>query len=180
MSTGWRYAFSLSKDEVAAAAPPGTSLLVEHDAHQGDHVQLIPPPSRSGADPLNVRHQERHMAFHRMLIEPAVVGMAQVHCTYEQLALRLHRQFRIRSNRTSHPDTAIPARSLSRTSPRTTGASALQQIVAPCRFQRPAHRCFQHNLGPIGEHLWTTTGSDRQHDTGPVLQRMGRCCDIVH
>ena len=53
--SGWRYAFSLSKEEVAAAAPPGTSLLVEHDAHAGDHIQLIPPPSRSGADPLNVR-----------------------------------------------------------------------------------------------------------------------------
>lgn len=53
-NAGWRYAFSIPKGEVNAAAPPGTSLLVEHDGQAGDHIQLIPPPSRSGSDPLNV------------------------------------------------------------------------------------------------------------------------------
>ncbi|EMC95506.1 hypothetical protein BAUCODRAFT_123934 [Baudoinia panamericana UAMH 10762] len=59
--SGWRSAFSLSKDEVKHARPPGTVVLVEHELqrtmtgteHNEDHIQLIPHPSASPADPLN-------------------------------------------------------------------------------------------------------------------------------
>ncbi|EMC99524.1 hypothetical protein BAUCODRAFT_144936 [Baudoinia panamericana UAMH 10762] len=58
---GWGYAFSLSKQQVAEAEPPGTVRLVEHGLHrtqsgrdqQEDHIHLIPEPSQSAADPLN-------------------------------------------------------------------------------------------------------------------------------
>ncbi|KAK5130175.1 hypothetical protein LTR08_002429 [Meristemomyces frigidus] len=59
--SGWKYAFALSKQQVADAEPPGTVRLVEHQLHrtrsgrneQEDHIELFPPPSRSPADPLN-------------------------------------------------------------------------------------------------------------------------------
>ncbi|CAK1366123.1 putative MFS-type transporter [Cercospora beticola] len=47
----WRYAFSLSKAEVAEAEPPGTVRLIEHE--NNDHIALIPPPTLNPADPLN-------------------------------------------------------------------------------------------------------------------------------
>ncbi|KXS99808.1 hypothetical protein AC578_8866 [Pseudocercospora eumusae] len=47
----WRYAFSLSKQQVADATPPGTTRLVEHENHH--HIALIPPPTLSPKDPLN-------------------------------------------------------------------------------------------------------------------------------
>ncbi|KAK3066928.1 hypothetical protein LTR53_016502, partial [Teratosphaeriaceae sp. CCFEE 6253] len=58
---GWGYAFSLSKQQVAEAEPPGTVRLMRHELHrttsgrnqQDDTIQLIPPPSQSGLDPLN-------------------------------------------------------------------------------------------------------------------------------
>ncbi|KAL1957497.1 hypothetical protein VTO42DRAFT_5960 [Malbranchea cinnamomea] len=48
---GFRHAFSLSEAEVRNATPPGTDVLVNHEA--GDNIQLIPFPSRDPADPLN-------------------------------------------------------------------------------------------------------------------------------
>ncbi|KAK5119730.1 hypothetical protein LTR85_007306 [Meristemomyces frigidus] len=59
--SGWKYAFSLSKQQVADAEPPGTVRLVEHQLHrtrsgrnqQEDHIELFPQPSQSAADPLN-------------------------------------------------------------------------------------------------------------------------------
>ncbi|KAM3417449.1 hypothetical protein BST61_g5695 [Cercospora zeina] len=47
----WKYAFSLSKEEVAAAEPPGTVRLIEHE--NNDHIALVPPPTLNPADPLN-------------------------------------------------------------------------------------------------------------------------------
>ncbi|KAF2208677.1 hypothetical protein CERZMDRAFT_114410 [Cercospora zeae-maydis SCOH1-5] len=47
----WKYAFSLSKAEVAEAEPPGTVQLIEHE--NNDHIALVPPPTLSPADPLN-------------------------------------------------------------------------------------------------------------------------------
>ncbi|GAB1738697.1 hypothetical protein NU219Hw_g3493t1 [Hortaea werneckii] len=59
--SGWKYAFSLTKEQVAEAEPPGTVRLIEHDLirtrsgrnQQEDHVQLLPPPTRNARDPLN-------------------------------------------------------------------------------------------------------------------------------
>ncbi|KAK5739667.1 hypothetical protein LTR17_005151 [Elasticomyces elasticus] len=58
---GWGYAFSLTKEQVASAEPPGSVKLIEHHLHrtvsgrnqQDDTIVLIPPPSQSGLDPLN-------------------------------------------------------------------------------------------------------------------------------
>ncbi|TKA80577.1 hypothetical protein B0A49_00629 [Cryomyces minteri] len=59
---GYRYAFSLSKEEVRDAQPPGTVLLVDHrlertasglGTHKVDHIHLVPQPSHDPADPLN-------------------------------------------------------------------------------------------------------------------------------
>lgn len=59
---GYRYAFSLSKEEVRNATPPGTVTLIGHDlertrsgAHEEvhDHIRLAPQPSADPADPLN-------------------------------------------------------------------------------------------------------------------------------
>ncbi|KAI0480320.1 major facilitator superfamily domain-containing protein [Xylariaceae sp. FL0804] len=58
----WKYAFSLSKAEVAVAEPPGTVRLIDEDesyqaphtrARHDDSIQLVPRPSRSPRDPLN-------------------------------------------------------------------------------------------------------------------------------
>ncbi|KAK1985482.1 major facilitator superfamily transporter [Colletotrichum cereale] len=54
--SGWRYAFALSKQEVAAATPPGTArLLDESVGRSGPSNSLIrhPTPSEDPADPLN-------------------------------------------------------------------------------------------------------------------------------
>ncbi|TDZ30159.1 putative MFS-type transporter [Colletotrichum spinosum] len=57
--SGWKYAFSLSKDEVAGALPPGTAKLIYEDESAGgsrrSSVSLIryPQPSDDPADPLN-------------------------------------------------------------------------------------------------------------------------------
>ncbi|KAL4863665.1 hypothetical protein BDV12DRAFT_189503 [Aspergillus spectabilis] len=55
--SGWRFAFSLSKAEVKAAAPPGTSKLVGHhrdfEERRDDSLILIPTPTRRAEDPLN-------------------------------------------------------------------------------------------------------------------------------
>lgn len=59
--SGWSYAWSLSKQQVAEAEPPGTFRLIDHHLHrtqsgrdqQEDTIQLIPQPSQSPLDPLN-------------------------------------------------------------------------------------------------------------------------------
>ncbi|KAK1962294.1 major facilitator superfamily transporter [Colletotrichum sublineola] len=56
--SGWRYAFALSKQEVAAATPPGTArLLVADEPTQRSTAPTssirFPPPSEDPADPLN-------------------------------------------------------------------------------------------------------------------------------
>ncbi|OQO12751.1 hypothetical protein B0A48_02215 [Cryoendolithus antarcticus] len=59
--SGWGYALKLSKEEVKNAEPPGTVKLIDHELHRTptgtnyneDHIQLVPHPSRSPADPLN-------------------------------------------------------------------------------------------------------------------------------
>ncbi|KAL2017361.1 hypothetical protein VTK56DRAFT_2284 [Thermocarpiscus australiensis] len=55
---GWKYAFSLSREAVRAATPPGTVLLIDHGATQEhgkyvDRVIRYPEPSPDPADPLN-------------------------------------------------------------------------------------------------------------------------------
>ncbi|KAK4239378.1 major facilitator superfamily domain-containing protein [Achaetomium macrosporum] len=58
---GWRHAFSLSRQAVTDATPPGTIALVEHGvaAAEGSHgrfedrVNLYPIPTNEPADPLN-------------------------------------------------------------------------------------------------------------------------------
>ncbi|EMC98599.1 hypothetical protein BAUCODRAFT_102930 [Baudoinia panamericana UAMH 10762] len=60
--SGFAYAFSLSKEAVKTATPPGTAKLIDHDlvrtisGHHSqtvDHIRLVPQPSRDPADPLN-------------------------------------------------------------------------------------------------------------------------------
>jgi hypothetical protein len=83
----WRHAFSLSKEELRDCEPPGTVRLIgtcnavgpidanktntksaEHELHRtttgttvfdGDHILLLPKPSRSPADPLNWSRKRR-------------------------------------------------------------------------------------------------------------------------
>ncbi|KAF2762120.1 MFS general substrate transporter [Pseudovirgaria hyperparasitica] len=53
----FKYAFSLSKQELAEATPPGTSRLIAQrfDDEPGHihHLRLVPQPSSDAADPLN-------------------------------------------------------------------------------------------------------------------------------
>ncbi|RMZ67776.1 major facilitator superfamily transporter [Pyrenophora seminiperda CCB06] len=54
---GLRNAINLSKDEVRDAKPPGTATLVErlsHTTHSQQEIRLVPPPTASPADPLNL------------------------------------------------------------------------------------------------------------------------------
>ncbi|KAL6705091.1 hypothetical protein ACN47E_007350 [Coniothyrium glycines] len=56
--SGFKYAFSLSQDEVRAARPPGTVILMDHlrthtEASE-DVLRLVPQPSADPADPLNL------------------------------------------------------------------------------------------------------------------------------
>ncbi|KAK2057394.1 major facilitator superfamily transporter [Colletotrichum caudatum] len=54
--SGWRHAFALSKQEVAAATPPGTARLLENSSYKStssDSLARFPPPSEDPADPLN-------------------------------------------------------------------------------------------------------------------------------
>ncbi|KAL6230024.1 hypothetical protein BDW75DRAFT_234734 [Aspergillus navahoensis] len=55
--SGWRFAFSLSKAELKAAAPPGTSKLVDHhhdfEERRDNSLILIPSPTNRAEDPLN-------------------------------------------------------------------------------------------------------------------------------
>ncbi|KAK4451965.1 major facilitator superfamily domain-containing protein [Podospora aff. communis PSN243] len=56
---GWKYAFSLSREAVKAATPPGTVRLIEHGTTQQpngqyvDRVVRFPVPTSDPADPLN-------------------------------------------------------------------------------------------------------------------------------
>ncbi|KAK3369996.1 major facilitator superfamily domain-containing protein [Podospora didyma] len=55
---GWKYAFSLSREAVKGATPPGTVRLIEHSItqHNGryvDRVANFPVPTSDPADPLN-------------------------------------------------------------------------------------------------------------------------------
>ncbi|KAK0619731.1 major facilitator superfamily domain-containing protein [Immersiella caudata] len=56
---GWKYAFSLSREETKAATPPGTVRLIEHATTQQpngkyvDRVAKYPVPTSDPADPLN-------------------------------------------------------------------------------------------------------------------------------
>ncbi|KAK5654931.1 hypothetical protein OQA88_6687 [Cercophora sp. LCS_1] len=55
---GWRHAFSLSRDAVKAATPPGTVRLIEHGTTQEngryvDRLAKYPIPTSDPADPLN-------------------------------------------------------------------------------------------------------------------------------
>ncbi|KAK0636153.1 major facilitator superfamily domain-containing protein [Bombardia bombarda] len=55
---GWDYAFSLTREAVKAATPPGTVRLIEHSATQRngkyvDRVVKFPTPTADPADPLN-------------------------------------------------------------------------------------------------------------------------------
>ncbi|PSN61544.1 MFS general substrate transporter [Corynespora cassiicola Philippines] len=56
--SGFRYAFSLSKDEVRIATPPGTVILIDHRETPSDFsagvLRLVPRPSINPADPLNL------------------------------------------------------------------------------------------------------------------------------
>jgi len=59
--TTFRQAFALSKDEVAAAVPPGTIDLLEYSLERTRSgrdagsltIHLVPEPSQDAADPLN-------------------------------------------------------------------------------------------------------------------------------
>ncbi|KAK2000475.1 major facilitator superfamily transporter [Colletotrichum falcatum] len=55
--SGWKYAFALSKEEVAAATPPGTAMLLAEDDSRSSassgSLARFPPPSDDPADPLN-------------------------------------------------------------------------------------------------------------------------------
>ncbi|EFQ36723.1 major facilitator superfamily transporter [Colletotrichum graminicola M1.001] len=54
--SGWRYAFALSKQEVAAATPPGTARLLDESTRistSPNSFTRFPPPSEDPADPLN-------------------------------------------------------------------------------------------------------------------------------
>ncbi|KAK0652357.1 major facilitator superfamily domain-containing protein [Cercophora newfieldiana] len=56
---GWKYAFSLTRDAVKAATPPGTVRLIEHgttqqpDGRYVDDLIRFPVPTSDPADPLN-------------------------------------------------------------------------------------------------------------------------------
>ncbi|KAK3328270.1 major facilitator superfamily domain-containing protein [Cercophora scortea] len=55
---GWKYAFSLSREAVKAATPPGTARLIEHSMaqHNGKYIDRVlnfPTPTADPADPLN-------------------------------------------------------------------------------------------------------------------------------
>ncbi|KAK1532883.1 major facilitator superfamily transporter [Colletotrichum costaricense] len=57
--SGWKYAFALSKEEVARATPPGTARLIVEDESSGgsprssSSLRRFPQPSEDPADPLN-------------------------------------------------------------------------------------------------------------------------------
>ncbi|KAH8726892.1 major facilitator superfamily domain-containing protein [Phaeosphaeriaceae sp. PMI808] len=79
--TTLRKAFSLSKDEVKVATPPGTSVLVEHlerTATQATHdeIRLVPEPSDDPADPLNLPFWRKVTILAVMSIHPFVVNFA--------------------------------------------------------------------------------------------------------
>ncbi|USW51897.1 Putative major facilitator superfamily, MFS transporter superfamily [Septoria linicola] len=70
----WRHAFSLSKQQVAEAEPPGTVQLIEHE--HNDHITLIPPPTLSQADPLNWSRWRKYTVLAIMSIYCFAVNFA--------------------------------------------------------------------------------------------------------
>lgn len=120
----WKQAFSMSKEEVAAATPPGTTLLVEHDAQQGDHVQLIPRPSGSGQDPLNVSTIPSLLVL--WTDWPPVACLAQVHCPDQHVLVRLCCKLRLGGRCAGHSHTTVPAGRFSGADPWTARATAVQ------------------------------------------------------
>ncbi|KAH3948937.1 hypothetical protein HBI25_011080 [Parastagonospora nodorum] len=79
--TSLKGAFSLSKDEVRNAMPPGTSTLIEHlewTASQTsvDEIRLVPQPSADPADPLNLPLWRKLAMLAVMSIHPFIVNFA--------------------------------------------------------------------------------------------------------
>ncbi|KAI8937432.1 hypothetical protein NX059_005155 [Plenodomus lindquistii] len=78
--TSFKTAFSLSKEEVKNATPPGTSTLVEHQAWtasqtQHDEIRLVPQPSQDPADPLNLPFWRKLAVLGVMSLHPFVVNL---------------------------------------------------------------------------------------------------------
>ncbi|PZD39553.1 AraJ, Arabinose efflux permease [Pyrenophora tritici-repentis] len=77
--TSLKQAFSLSKEEVRNAKPPGTATLVEHlewTASQTSHdeIRLVPQPSADPADPLNLPMWRKIATLAVMSVHPFVVN----------------------------------------------------------------------------------------------------------
>ncbi|KAH8655282.1 major facilitator superfamily domain-containing protein [Xylariales sp. PMI_506] len=61
--SSWKHAFAISKDEISAATPPGTVVLIQHNKQDGethDTTLRIPVPSEDPADPLNWPSWRKH------------------------------------------------------------------------------------------------------------------------
>ncbi|CAE7205012.1 hypothetical protein P3342_011764 [Pyrenophora teres f. teres] len=77
--TSLKQVFSLSKEEVRNAKPPGTATLVEHleyTASQTNHdeIRLVPQPSADPADPLNLPMWRKIATLAVMSVHPFVVN----------------------------------------------------------------------------------------------------------
>ncbi|KAJ9632339.1 hypothetical protein H2203_000744 [Taxawa tesnikishii (nom. ined.)] len=83
--SGYRYAFSLSKEEVREATPPGTVTLIDNELvrtvsgvhnHEEKHIHLQPEPSPDPADPLNFSKPRKYAILAAMSLYAFVTNVS--------------------------------------------------------------------------------------------------------
>lgn len=149
MSGNWSHAFSLSKQQVKEAEPPGTVVLIGMITAQGVFRQ---------EDELTEATRAREPRPHSPLSHPIakrcrsveLATMAKMDHLDDHVLLLWWCQLRDCGCRSCTPAFAVS----------NVAAAAFGDAVPSCGGLCVAHRCFEHHLGAFGEHVWTKAYTD--------------------